>query len=354
MRDFAWRRIREKDLSLRIEIFGLIPRTLASLALTSLSFAGLVVLARSLNPIPSRTRPLNFSAPMVLSLKTWESRSLPGLRRTVCLFTMIMEFKNAAATWRHFCFMEAVISRVAIRMSEFSNPKHAVQKLQQAVREAVQLHSAGNLAGAEKIYRSILDSIPVQYDALHLLGVLKQQQGKLAEARELIEKALKSHPESAEAHSNLGVVLRALDRYEEAVESFDKSLAFNPKDAEVHYNRGTVLSELGRHQEALKSYDRALGLRSDPRTLYNRGSALRELERFDEALASYDRALALLPENVDILNNRANVLATLGRLDEAMLAYDRVLALQPGNSEARENRERVQEQIQAHQRDRQA
>src|SRR4051812_15384115 len=47
----------------------------------SLSFAGLVVLARSLNPIPFRTRPLNSSAPMVLWLKPWESRSLPGLPR---------------------------------------------------------------------------------------------------------------------------------------------------------------------------------------------------------------------------------------------------------------------------------
>ena len=47
------------------------------------SFAGLVVLAESLNPIPFRTRPLNFPAPMVLSLKTWKSRSLPGLQKTV-------------------------------------------------------------------------------------------------------------------------------------------------------------------------------------------------------------------------------------------------------------------------------
>src|ERR1700704_4968227 len=46
------------------------------------SFAGLVVVAGSLNPIPSRTRPLNFPAPMVVRLKTRESRSLPGLPRT--------------------------------------------------------------------------------------------------------------------------------------------------------------------------------------------------------------------------------------------------------------------------------
>src|SRR5689334_9740745 len=51
-------------------------------------FADLVVLARSLYPIPSRTRPSKSSAPMVLSLKTWKSRSLPGLQRTDVLFTV--------------------------------------------------------------------------------------------------------------------------------------------------------------------------------------------------------------------------------------------------------------------------
>ena len=49
-------------------------------------FADLVVIARSLYPIPSRTRPSKSSAPMVLSLKTWKSRTLPGLPRTDFLF----------------------------------------------------------------------------------------------------------------------------------------------------------------------------------------------------------------------------------------------------------------------------
>src|SRR6202040_2925867 len=63
----------------------------------SLSFAGLVVLARSLNPIPSRTRPLNSSAPMVLWLKPWESRSLPGLPRTKQFLFTCHDQKNAAS-----------------------------------------------------------------------------------------------------------------------------------------------------------------------------------------------------------------------------------------------------------------
>ena len=42
-------------------------------------FPGLVVIARAKHPIPSRTRPLSAVAPMVLRLKTWESRSPPNL-----------------------------------------------------------------------------------------------------------------------------------------------------------------------------------------------------------------------------------------------------------------------------------
>jgi hypothetical protein len=39
------------------------------------------------DPIPSRTRPSNPSAPMVLSLKTWESRSLQGLPKPYILYS---------------------------------------------------------------------------------------------------------------------------------------------------------------------------------------------------------------------------------------------------------------------------
>src|ERR1700687_6419075 len=87
----------------------------------SLSFAGLVVLARSLNPIPSRTRPLNSSAPMVLWLKPWESRSLPGLPRTKqFLFTCHDQTKRRflSGTRRFFCLgVPTVRGCVTILMS---------------------------------------------------------------------------------------------------------------------------------------------------------------------------------------------------------------------------------------------
>ncbi len=42
-------------------------------------FPGLVVIAIAKLPIPSRTRPISATTPMVLRLKTWESRSPPNL-----------------------------------------------------------------------------------------------------------------------------------------------------------------------------------------------------------------------------------------------------------------------------------
>src|SRR5215211_5613321 len=59
-------------------------------------FADLVALAGGLNPIPSRTRPLNSPAPMVLSLKAWKSRSLPGLPRTEKSSTRINDKQKPA------------------------------------------------------------------------------------------------------------------------------------------------------------------------------------------------------------------------------------------------------------------
>ena len=90
-----------------------------SACFVSLSFAGLVVLARSLNPIPSRTRPLNSSAPMVLWLKPWESRSLPDLPRTKkFLVTCHDQTKRRFPSGRRrFCFCDRICPQQLVKLA---------------------------------------------------------------------------------------------------------------------------------------------------------------------------------------------------------------------------------------------
>jgi tetratricopeptide (TPR) repeat protein len=197
-------------------------------------------------------------------------------------------------------------------------------------RQALEFHRQGELTRAESLYRAILGRKSGDFDALHMLGVLKTQTGKCEEAVGLFEAALMQNPDSSDAYRNLGVAYEGLRRFDDAVAAYDKALAIDPRHADALYNRGNALRALGRQQEAIESYDRAVELApNDADALSNRGNALRDLGRYDEALSSYDRAIALAPAGPEKHYNRACALQDLGWPDEAIAAYDRALALRP-------------------------
>jgi predicted O-linked N-acetylglucosamine transferase (SPINDLY family) len=195
------------------------------------------------------------------------------------------------------------------------------------------------LAEAEPLYRTILRAEADHFDALHLLGVLKQQQGDSAEALRLIEAALEKDSNSPEALANYGGVLCSLNRHRTALAYYDRALALRPDDVLALTNRGAALTALGRAEEALAYYDRALEIETDyVGAHYNRGNALKELKRHAEALACYDRTLALRPDDTGALLNRGIALAALNRPEEALASYDRMLALRPDDTDTLINR----------------
>ena len=109
-----------------------------------------------------------------------------------------------------------------------------------AMQEAAALHQQGQLAEAERIYAAIVACMPDHFDALHLLGVLRQEQSRPAEALSLIAAALRLNARSAEAHANYGVVLDGLDRHAEALESFERALALDPAHAGARAGRDRI------------------------------------------------------------------------------------------------------------------
>lgn len=200
-------------------------------------------------------------------------------------------------------------------------------------RRAAELHRAGDIAGAERLYREALAAAPDNFAALHLLGVLSAQTGRKDEAEALLRAALKANPKSAPALLNYGILLEELGRHEEAVTAFERAIVLRPDFTAALYNLGNVQRTLGRFDHALESYDRLLA--TQPRhaeALSNRAGALRSLGRFAQAIDSYDQALALLPDNAAIWQNRGNVLREHKRALEAVASHDRALALEPRNA----------------------
>jgi tetratricopeptide (TPR) repeat protein len=213
--------------------------------------------------------------------------------------------------------------------------KLSPQQAHAALQEAVALHQQGQLGPAEKNYSRILKSYPDQFDALHLLGLLKLQSGKAGEAQRLIVSALKIAPNSPDALANLGLVFTALKRPADALASFDKALAIDHDHFEALANRGNVLLDLDRAEEALVCFVRVLA--REPRHIparVNRGNALMALGQPEAAIREYDDALALRADDTHALMNRASALFRVGRYAEAVAGYDKVLALMPAHADA--------------------
>ena len=166
---------------------------------------------------------------------------------------------------------------------------------------AFALHQQGQFKESEQLYTEVLKADRRNFDALHLLGLVKHQQGNHEEALRLIGQALKVKPDHPDAVLNYGSVLAALERHEEALAYFDRAVEMTP---------------------------------SSPRALNNRGNSLAEMMRFEEALTCFDRALAIDPDYANCLVNRGRMLVDIGRYAEGIPNYERALKFDPNDAES--------------------
>lgn len=236
-------------------------------------------------------------------------------------------------------------------------------------QQALQAQRSGDLQGAREGYLQVLRQNPMDFDVLHMLGVLETQQKNYTEALRLLNEALKLDPESAPVLNNIGVALcgagrhlegmqamqRALQiepdfadacanigramcdtgRLAEAVPFYDRALALEPEAADMHHQRAVALDKLMRRDEALAAYDRVVELNPGHAEAHcKRGHLLAHAKRFRDALVSYDRAIAAKHDFAEAHCNRGNVLRLLGHLQDALASVDRALALQPEVAQA--------------------
>ncbi len=206
------------------------------------------------------------------------------------------------------------------------------------LHQALDAQQRGDQVRAQRLYLEVLARDQKDFNANHLMGVLRFQQGRPAEALAFLDSALTVNPAAAEALAHHGLVLHALGRSGEALANLDRALALKPDQVEVLNWRGMVLEALGRPAEALASLETALAL--DPRhaeALSNQGMALKALDRVEEALASLEEAAAIEPGNVAVQFNRGLVFREIGRSQESAAAFRKVVEAVPGHVAAINN-----------------
>ena len=173
--------------------------------------------------------------------------------------------------------------------------------------EAVRLHRAGDLAGADALYLRMLEADPGNLAArLNRAAIrldLGDAEGAAAVCRDLLQAGA-----YAAAHCILGLALFKLDRPDEALVELNAALALAPDMAEAHNGLANVLRRLGRVEEAIVAYSQAITCNPASAEAYsNRGVAWQYLRRIPEALADFGAAIARTPGHVEARWNRALV-----------------------------------------------
>lgn len=208
-----------------------------------------------------------------------------------------------------------------------------------AVDRAIARHRAGDLSGAETLYRAVLEEESGNLAALVNLAAILLCRGDAAGARELSGRAVTRDDRHAPAWNIKGAALARTGDPHGALECYDRALAIDPAFRDAALNRAGALIALGNFDEAVAVCEHLLqrdsSLASAQCIL---GLALAGLDRLDEALASFSRALERAPDMAEAHNGRADVLRRQGRVEEAVIGFSQAIACNPAFADAYNNR----------------
>lgn len=208
-------------------------------------------------------------------------------------------------------------------------------RLDEAIALGINLHRSGQLAGAESLYRQIMEAVPEQPDVLHFLGLLLHQTGRSDEGLDLIRRSLAVAPDHVDALNNFGNVLKEKGHLDEAEAAFTKAITLAPNHVGAHNNLGVVLREQGRLDEAVAAYAQTILLQSDYLDAHaNLGHALSELGRFSEAATAYQKMVTLAPNHAGAHFQLGRIHRRQNRKADAVASFRQAITLQPQHAAA--------------------
>jgi tetratricopeptide (TPR) repeat protein len=192
--------------------------------------------------------------------------------------------------------------------------------------EAIDLHRAGRLLEAERIYRRILQVEPGHADALHLLGLVAGQAGHADAAIDLIGQAIAANPGAPSYHANLAMLHEKEGRSADAGRAASRALDLDPSHAGALFCLANAQRAQDRYDQAVATYERAIAVAGNDAALWsNYGSTLQSLGRLEEAITALRRAVALSPGEPGLRSNLGSALLDAGDAQAAIDAFREVI-----------------------------
>jgi protein O-GlcNAc transferase len=203
--------------------------------------------------------------------------------------------------------------------------------------KAVELHLAGRLSEAERLYHDLLRERRGGAKVHHMLGMAEFQLGRGPAGLASVETAIALEPDNAKYHGHRGLILASMKNWEAAISAYRAALAIEPASADVLNNLAVALWSSGDVDGAIDAYRRAL--LADPtltQAAVTLGSLLTNRGDHAEAVEILRRTTEQTPGEATSRQNLAVALNNLGAerernrdADGAVVCLREALALEP-------------------------
>jgi predicted O-linked N-acetylglucosamine transferase (SPINDLY family) len=131
------------------------------------------------------------------------------------------------------------------------------------VNNAIEKHKSGDLPSAKEMYLQILEVDNLNYNAIHMLGVIASQEKNYTLALDLLQEAILIKHDDPRAFYNLGLAAYELGKFSLAEEYYLKSLALKNCSAELYSNLASTYKRLSNLDAAIKYFLKAISIDSN-------------------------------------------------------------------------------------------
>ena len=97
-----------------------------------------------------------------------------------------------------------------------------MKTIKEIFNKAKQLHQAGNIEQAQKLYQKLLDKNKNNFQLFFLLGTSFLQTKNYLEAIKNLDYAITLNPNHADTYNNKGIALAEIKKYSDAIINYEK------------------------------------------------------------------------------------------------------------------------------------